>query len=123
MQIKVSACPEQACCPDQACWSKQHLVIEKVIKVHSKNGHVLQSGIPPYSSPHYTDYVTAKSKRLRGEHEPQYITVPTKTDVFKFSYFSRTVRCWNILHAPLVLKLSAGTFKNSLQAAPEDGLV
>ncbi len=57
------------------------------------------------------------------DHEHQYTTVPTRTDVFKFSYFPRTVRCWSILPTALVLKQSAEAFKNSLQATLDDGLV
>ncbi len=52
------------------------------------------------------DYVTPESRTLRGKHEHQYTTVLTRTDVFKFSSFLRTVRCWNILPAPLNLKPS-----------------
>ncbi len=69
------------------------------------------------------DYVTPKSRTLRGEYGYHYTTVPTRTDVFKFSYFPRTVKCWNILPAPLVLKTSAEAFKNRLQRALDEWLV
>ena len=67
------------------------------------------------------EYIIPKTRILRGEHQHQYTVVQTRTDVFKYSYYPRTIRCWNILPTALVDRPSVETFKTGLCSALEDG--
>ena len=69
------------------------------------------------------DYIIPKARSLRGEHAHQYTTVHTRTDVFRHSFYPRTVRCWNILPAILVERPSVDSFKTGLHTALEDGTI
>ncbi len=45
----------------------------------------------------FPDYLTPKSRTMKGEHTHQYTVVQTRTDAFKYSFFPRAIRFWNIL--------------------------
>ncbi len=45
---------------------------------------------------HHIAHELPDYETLRGEYEYQYTTIPSRADVFKFSYFHKTFRCWNI---------------------------
>ncbi len=66
------------------------------------------------------DYLTLKSRTMRGEHTNQYTVVQTRTDVFKYSFFPRTIRCWNILTVTLIEKPPVDSFKTGLYTALQD---
>ncbi len=69
----------------------------------------------------FPDYLTPKSRTMRGEHTDQYTVVQTRTDVFKYSFFPKTIRCWNILPVNLIEKLSVDSFKTGLYTALQEG--
>ncbi len=50
----------------------------------------------------FPDYLTPKSRTMRGENTHQYTVVHTRTDVFKYCFFPMTIRCWNILPVTLI---------------------
>ena len=67
------------------------------------------------------EYVIPKARILRGEHPHQYTTVQTRTDPFRFSYYPRTIRCWNLLPVTLVTLPLVDSFKKGLYTALENG--
>ncbi len=69
----------------------------------------------------FPDYLTPKSRTMRGEHTNQYTVVQTRTDVFKYSFFPRTIRCCNIPPVTLIKKLSLDSFKTGLYTVLQEG--
>ncbi len=65
----------------------------------------------------FPDYLTPKSRTMRGEYTHLYTVVQTRTDVFKYSFFIRTIHCFNILPVTLTEKPSVDSFKNGLFTA------
>ena len=58
--------------------------------------------------------VPATETRTRGSHDFKYFVEHTSNDVFKYSYFPRTVREWNSLPSDIVTAKSLDIFKNKL---------
>ncbi len=54
--------------------------------------------------------------RTRGSHPLKYQIPKATKDVFKYSYFPRTIREWNKLPAELVLSSSLDEFKTKLNS-------
>jgi hypothetical protein len=54
--------------------------------------------------------------KTRGSHALKYQIRKAIKDVFKYSYFSRTIREWNKLPPELVLSSSLGEFKTKLSS-------
>ena len=62
---------------------------------------------------------TASSNRT--SHDLQRNLPPTRNDPYKFSYFPRTVRVWNILPSDIVHAPDVEAFKHDLQNMFLDG--
>ncbi len=71
----------------------------------------------------FPDYLTPKSRTMRGEHTHCYTVVQTRTDVFKYSFFPRTIQCLNILPVTLIEKPSVDSFKTGLYTALHEGSI
>ena len=70
----------------------------------------------------FPSYVTPQSRTTRASHDLQYCAPTGKLlDVYKYSFFPRTVRAWNILPADIVEASSPDIFKQALQQAFLDG--
>ena len=52
--------------------------------------------------------------RTRRSHNFKYYLEQTNNDVFKFSYFPRTIREWNTLRVDIVSSTSLDTFQRKL---------
>ena len=62
-------------------------------------------------------YLTpATETRTRGSHGFKYFVEHTSNDVFKCSYFPRTVREWNSLPSSIVSAKSLDIFKSMLRS-------
>ena len=59
-------------------------------------------------------YITPASQSNRESHNIRFNTPIPKMDLYKFSYFPRTVRAWNILPQHIVQAQSVGMFKELL---------
>ncbi len=46
---------------------------------------------------HIPDHIHRPTEQSRGHHSHTYINVRSKTDGYKFSFYPRTIRCWNLL--------------------------
>ena len=55
------------------------------------------------------------SRTTRSSHGSQHLLPHTRTDTFKYSYFPRTIKTWNILPAQNVYAPDADAFKARLQ--------
>ena len=77
---------------------------------------ILNDIIHVYKSKYLTP---ATETRTRGSHGFKYFVEHTSNDVFKYSYFSRTVREWNNLPSNIVsaksLDISKSTLRSYLQ--------
>ena len=51
----------------------------------------------------------------RASHPEQYHIPRTRVEMFKYSYFPRTIRVWNILHADTIKTTDKDIFKNAIQ--------
>ena len=59
-------------------------------------------------------YLKTAQRRTRGSHEHKFQTISARTDVYKYSYFPRTIRDWNSLDPDTVQSSSLAQFKGSL---------
>ena len=57
----------------------------------------------------------------RASHGQQYSSPHVRVDVYKFSYFPRTFRSWNILPENVVISPDADSFKTEVQALFKSG--
>ena len=70
---------------------------------------------------HIPDYMHNPNRTLRGHHQFCFRNIRANTDTYLYSFFPRTVKCWNLLPATLVQKESSGTFQNHLWKAIDNG--
>ena len=68
-------------------------------------------------------YITTPTINLRCAHNLQYIVVQPSIDSFKYSFYLRTIRCWNILPAYIVQSPSVDSFKTNIYNALTDGVL
>jgi hypothetical protein len=68
--------------------------------------------------PSYTHH---ELRFTRSANPKQYYMPTTCTDVFRFSYFPRTIRCWNILPSQLTSVSSVDVFKDCLCKEVKNG--
>ena len=66
-------------------------------------------------------YLTHQKANLRNTHQMYYNLPIMNTDIYKFSYFPRTARCWNILPLQLIQMDSIDGFKQGLLKSFEQG--
>ena len=60
------------------------------------------------------DYISKPRRITRGQHSRSFTNISASTDSYQFSFFPRSVRCWNLLPEALVTAPSADQFKASL---------
>ena len=68
-----------------------------------------QAAIP---IPHYANIVTSRSGR--GQHQFSLTNIRANTDQYKYSYFPRTIRCWNLLPCQVFYCNNAASFQDQL---------
>ena len=61
------------------------------------------------------DYFHPMSSGTRASHEQQYSSPQVRVDAYKYSFFPRTIRVWNLLPAGAVVSPSAGAFRVAVQ--------
>ena len=66
-------------------------------------------------------YFVPASGNLRSSHSLRYDVPTTSLDAYKYSYFPRTFRIWNILPEEIVGASSPDIFKQTLHQAFVDG--
>ena len=59
----------------------------------------------------------------RSFHQNYFIPIQTNSDVYKFSYFPRTVRFWNLLPSIVVTASSIAQLKNNLWKQINNGSI
>ena len=59
----------------------------------------------------------------RASHGQQYSSPHVRVDVYKFSYFPRTFRSWNILPESAVISPDVDTFKAAVQGLLQSGIM
>ena len=60
------------------------------------------------------DYINPIATATRASHNQQYSIPTARLDTYKYSYFPRTIKTWNLLPSPLVSAPSIDSFKNGL---------
>ena len=63
------------------------------------------------------EYMPQSERSTRNSHSLQYIVPTTNLEAYRFSFFPRTFRVWNILPAEIVEVTSPDNFKLALQQA------
>ena len=63
------------------------------------------------------EYVSTNSRALRGQHTSQ------NTELFRMSYFPRTIRYWNILSCQLIAQETVDGFHSEIQSMMQSGLL
>ncbi len=63
---------------------------------------------------HIPDHIHRPTKQSRGHHPHTYINVSSKTDGYKFSFYPRTICCWNLLPESIFMAESADNFKSAI---------
>ena len=53
------------------------------------------------------DHLSVSSRHTRASNENKFMSLPVRTDVFKYSFFPRTITDWNFL--PLAVRLLQST--------------
>ena len=86
----------------------QRFVNRMTILYKTINGHIALS-IPPTFIPN--------NRISRGQHQHQFIIPSIHIDSYKYSYFPRTIRCWNILPSYIIESKDPDSFKTSLHKA------
>ena len=59
-------------------------------------------------------YLKSAQRRTRGSHEHKYQTISARTDVYKYSFFPRTVTDWDSLDPDIAESSSLTQFKGRL---------
>ena len=72
------------------------------------NGHTTTIAIPPYFTPQSNRY------RTRNHHSSKFITPHTRTNIYKNSFFPRTIVDWTNLPNQTINSLSISTFQQDL---------
>ena len=60
------------------------------------------------------DNITPNTRVSRGHHDHQFTVPPAYIDSYKFSFFPRTIRCWNILPPSIISSPTPDAFKASI---------
>ncbi len=68
-------------------------------------------------------YIQQNRSQSRSAHSESFVNIGARTDSYKYSYFPRTVRCWNLLPANVVESNTAHQFKNALWRHIADGSI
>ena len=71
--------------------------------------------LPPYLLP--------QKSKTRNRHSCAFINISTKTDQYKFSFFPRSIRYWNLLPKNIVESTSFEHFKETLWKAIGNGTI
>ena len=69
------------------------------------------------------DYIQKPSRIVRGQHNQSYINIQSSTNVYQFSYFPRTIRCWNLLPVHLVQIPTHTAFQQGLWSLINSGQI
>ena len=70
-----------------------------------------------YIPEYYRPVVTNR----RASHDQQYATPHARVDTYKFSFFLRTFRLWNILPASVIMSPDVNSFRNAVQGLFQSG--
>ena len=61
------------------------------------------------------DHLSVSSLHTRASNENKYVSLPVRTDVFKYSFYPRTITDWNFLPLAVCLLQSTQSFHGALQ--------
>ena len=84
-----------------------YLIISCLCTMYKISNDIIHVNKSKYLAP-------ATETRTRGSPDLKYFVEHTSNDVFKYSYFPRTVREWNSLPSDVVTAKSLDIFKNKL---------
>ena len=91
---------------------QERRLIARLAIFHRTVNKTIAVDIPPYITPNH--------RQLRHAHDQQFTNIRARTDLYKFSYFPRTIRAWNTLPAEIVLQPKTDTFKSHMQRRFKD---
>ncbi len=92
----------------------QHFEVQMTMFYKIVNGHVALN-LP--------SYISTLMASLRSAHNQQYMVVQPSINSFKYSFYPRTIRCWNILPAYIVYSPSVASFKTNITNAITEGVL
>ena len=68
-------------------------------------------------------YIHRRQVASRGSHIHQYIIPHSTCDMYKFSFFPRTIRCWNIIPTATITQPNITQFSNMVRSSITDGVL
>ena len=68
-------------------------------------------------------YITTHTRKTRENNSQALVNLSTRTDQYKYSFFPRTIRCWNLLPEHVVTATSAEHFRCSIWPEVGSGAV
>ena len=60
------------------------------------------------------DHLSVSSRNTRASNENKFVSLPVRTDAFKYSFFPRTITDWNSLPLAVRLSQSIQSFRGGL---------
>ena len=69
------------------------------------------------------DYLQQSTRQLKGHHPHHHMIPSCHTDSFKYSFFPRTARCWNLLPHNIILSPTIDSFKTAIQKELNEGRI
>jgi len=88
--------------------------IARLAMLHKTTNHLTATTLPTYVLP-------SQRTSLRGKHPCSLTPIRANTDRYLYSYFPRTIRCWNILPVELIQLETSQEFKSTLSAGISAG--
>ena len=69
------------------------------------------------------DYIEQPTRELRHHHHQTYINPQTQINSYQYSFFPRTIRCWNLLPCTITVAPSQDAFQSHLWKAIDTGQI
>ena len=69
------------------------------------------------------DHFQRPTRLLRNQHDQSFINTQTSTNFYRFSFFPRTIRCWNLLPSSLIHMPDHTAFQSNLRTLIDNGKI
>lgn len=92
---------------------QERRLVARLAMLYKAVHHQAACYIPQY----YRPVVTGR----RASHSQQYVVPHVRVDVYKYSYFPRTFRSWNILPASAIMSPDVDSFRVAVQGLFQSG--
>ncbi len=91
-------------------WTEQEYT--PAVLFRGKANHDVESSSKGQIAVHIPDHIhrTTAHVQSRGHHPHTYINVSCKTDSYKYSFYPKTIHCWNLLPENIVMAESTDSF-------------